>query len=363
MRGMEMVVDRDELSQRVAFERLMALVTTELVSTPTERLDATVESALARVASVMAADRAYVFIFSEDGARITCTHQWCSPGTTTGRLEVQDLPVERFPWAVPAIKRGRSLELRELADLPPESAAVAERLRALGIKSLLALPISVAGRVVGSIGLDWYTGPAWWDDDSVALMRVIGDLVAGSVTRQRAERELRASEARLRSFIANTTDAVWCYEHAEGVPTTLTIDEQFEMLLTARLVECNDAYARSHDSTREALLGRTMSELSRASRERLRRLLAELHAAGGEGRDFEVELVVPGQEPRVLSIYLRLLEESGRITRVWGSFRDITAARAVERERASLQLQLADVRRRLADAYSTRTVTAKRTGS
>ncbi len=358
-----MVVDRDELSQRVAFERLMAQVTTELVSTPTERLDGTVENALARVASLVAADRGYVFFFSDDGTRFTCSHQWCAPGVKSEKANFQDASVELFPWSIPLLKRGRDIEVRELDELPPESGDMAASLRAHGIKSLLTLPMTVAGRVVGAIGFDWCSGPAWWDADSIALMRIIGDLVASSVTRQRAERELRAGETRLRSFIANTTDAVWCYEHAEGVPTSLTIAEQFELLLRARLVECNDAYARSHGTTREALLGRTMSELSRSSRERLRRLLAELHAAGGEGRDFEVELVVPGQEPRVISVYLRLLEEAGRITRVWGSFRDITAARATERERASLQAQLADVRRRLADAYSTRTVTAKRTGS
>ncbi|MHC4914252.1 MAG: PAS domain S-box protein [Planctomycetota bacterium] len=80
--------------------------------------------------------------------------------------------------------------------------------------------------------------------------------------RKRAEEELRKSEIRYRSFVENTSDAVFCYEYDPPIQVDLPLEEQVRRLYGGVLAECNEACARSYGAgDREEVIGRKLTEL------------------------------------------------------------------------------------------------------
>jgi PAS domain S-box-containing protein len=99
-------------------------------------------------------------------------------------------------------------------------------------------------------------------DEEGSPLHTIG-MVQDITERRRAEEEIRQSEERYRSFVANSTEGIWRIESEKPIDTKLPLNEQMELIYQhAYLAECNDAMAKmyGYDSAAE-ILGTRMSNL------------------------------------------------------------------------------------------------------
>jgi PAS domain S-box-containing protein len=99
-------------------------------------------------------------------------------------------------------------------------------------------------------------------DEEGSPLHTIG-MVQDITERKRAEDEIRTSEVRYRSFVANSTEGIWRIESKQPIDTNLPLNEQIELIYQhAYLAECNDAMAKmyGYDSAAE-ILGTRLSNL------------------------------------------------------------------------------------------------------
>ena len=68
--------------------------------------------------------------------------------------------------------------------------------------------MSVAGQLVGELGVAMTAGERGWDDDAMAYLRIVADTVAHVLERDRLDAALRASEARFRILSETAADVV-----------------------------------------------------------------------------------------------------------------------------------------------------------
>jgi signal transduction histidine kinase len=173
-------------------------VSTALCAAPAERVDAAVSHALRTVRAEVGVDRVHVFLFTDDGDRLNGTHGDWAPEVVSVVDKFQETPIDVMPWAVARIKAGLACEILGPDELPPEAAKERALMNALGIKSLLTLPLTAGGKVIGGIGFDWVRRPGRWTESEARLLRLAGDSIAAALSRARSERELRIAEDRLR---------------------------------------------------------------------------------------------------------------------------------------------------------------------
>ena len=197
------------LRHRLEFERLIASLSTHFIKLPASDIDGGINKALCSIGKFTDADRSYVFLFRDDGRIVDNTHEWCAGGIVSQIDNLQDLPTNSFPWIMARHQRGEVTHLPRIADLPPEASIEKEEFEREGIQSFLAVPIVSSRGMIGFVGFDRVRNERAWNDDDIALLRIVGEMLASVIERKRGEKALRDSQEHLRQALQASNTGLW----------------------------------------------------------------------------------------------------------------------------------------------------------
>jgi PAS domain S-box-containing protein len=184
----------EQMEYRLRLEKLIAGLSQQFISATRQEPDTILDLSLARTGQFMEVDRSYLFQFSEDGNRMSNTHEWCAPGISSQIELLQDLRVDEFKWIVEELRKGRNINLFSLDQLPPEAAPEKHILELQEIKSLAIVPLIHTGVLKGFMGFDAVKRQVHWREEDFLLLRTVGDIIVGEIMRRRLERQLFTSQ-------------------------------------------------------------------------------------------------------------------------------------------------------------------------
>lgn len=206
----ELIRERGEaaLTRRIAFGRMVARISSELMPARADEVDGLVLSALAQIGRYADADRAFVFDITEDGRSVSNTHEWCAPGVSPQAHNLQGVGFEGSLFCQ-IIKRLEIVDFPDVSLLPECARQDRELLQSQGIQSTLAAPMVVNGRLLGFVGLDSVRCRRQWSGEEKTLMSLVGNALAGVIERKRVDESLRESEARYRSVVESVREVIF----------------------------------------------------------------------------------------------------------------------------------------------------------
>lgn len=185
----------DNLRERYEFEQLVSRLSTRFAAELD--LDALLDAALADLGHFTGVHRAHIFRFLDDGAIFDNTHEWCATGVVSQQANSRDLASADFPWWISNLRGGSLVRLADTADFPAEAEAEREICAAQDIRALLAMPFFAGGELVGCVGLEHLGEPRSWTDSQVRALRVMANLVATALERERTRGEVEELGRRL----------------------------------------------------------------------------------------------------------------------------------------------------------------------
>ncbi len=192
------------LEWELRFREIVSEISADVVKTsPNEpgSLDRTVNRALRHIGELFDVDRDYVFLFSSDRKTMDNTHEWCAPGIDPQADSLQEVPIDRYSWALSTLCEGEPLVIGDVETLPAEAAAEQRKFREQKVVSVLAVPLASAGEVIGFIGLHSVRRKVSWSPETVSRVKIIAEIVSAAIGHMRADRELRESESRYRELL------------------------------------------------------------------------------------------------------------------------------------------------------------------
>jgi diguanylate cyclase (GGDEF)-like protein/PAS domain S-box-containing protein len=143
------------------------------------------------------------------------------------------------------------------------------------------------------------------------------------------ERALEESEARYKAFIANSSEAIWCYDMIPPVDTTSNTEQQVvDIAQSARLSECNNVLVRMLGAEDiNEILGSGLVESGSQN------YLFDLHHFVEKHYQLiDHDIVREDRKGRRLCYQISCVGvvENGLLRRVWGTTKDITARKRYE---------------------------------
>jgi PAS domain S-box-containing protein len=88
----------DELYRQINAQELLLQISQYFSNINTFNIDAMINLTLKRIGEFDYNDRSYVFLFSDDGAHMSNTYEWCAEGIKSEMDKIQNKPTSSVPW-------------------------------------------------------------------------------------------------------------------------------------------------------------------------------------------------------------------------------------------------------------------------
>ncbi|EXJ11128.1 MULTISPECIES: bifunctional diguanylate cyclase/phosphodiesterase [Nitrincola] len=205
------------LSQRYKLERLISRISSKIVMSSDTNLDENIECCLRWLAEFTQSDRSYLFQIREE-VFADNTHEWCMPGITAQKSELQGLELREDLHFVRQMRAQQEVNYSDVPALPDAYQIEKEILMSQGILSLLTVPMVSNRSFVGFIGIDAVVTKRTWSQDEVYLLKLCGEMFTHALEHKRSAEIIKSSEARLRCIFEKIpTIAVQGYDHQRRV--------------------------------------------------------------------------------------------------------------------------------------------------
>lgn len=182
----------DSRDRVLGFERLATRILGSLVTADLAGDEYAIEHGLREIGQFLQVERVILWERAQPGDGFRQTHRWHAEPRSS-MLSMRFAAVE-LPWVSGRLIAGEIVEFQRVEVLPPLAAADIPMLRDIGIRSLLAVPIVVSGRVAGALSFANVAEERPWPAGLVPGMTLLAEVFASLHTRQSAERRQRAAE-------------------------------------------------------------------------------------------------------------------------------------------------------------------------
>ncbi|HWJ60994.1 MAG TPA: diguanylate cyclase [Acidimicrobiales bacterium] len=170
------------LAEQVAFEALVASISTRLIGCAPLLLDDAIDVGLGEIASFFGADTAFIDELAPDGSTLRVSHQWSRRRTVPTRARGQKVDVKGFGWLTARFERAGHVFVRGPGTIPRE--ATEQALVDADDKGVLWVRLGYGGELVGVLGLTWRTHEPPPSDEVLGLVRFAADAFLGALRRR-----------------------------------------------------------------------------------------------------------------------------------------------------------------------------------
>jgi PAS domain S-box-containing protein len=192
---------QQSLVNQIAFESMLADLSTTFINLPEEEIGATIENSFERIAEFLKIDRITLYEYSPATAEFTVTFSW-------HRHEIQPapsvIPANKLPWLTERLLHGEVVSIYGPESLPDESSAEREHVRSLAAVSVAVVPLKAGEHFFGAISFTSMRRRVLWTESLVGQLKLLAEIFSNALMRKRAQ------EVRFRhtAIVESSDDAI-----------------------------------------------------------------------------------------------------------------------------------------------------------
>jgi PAS domain S-box-containing protein len=313
--------EQEELHHLLELQALVAAVSTRFINVIFEDSEAEIVSSLGTIAGFLGAEMAALNMLGTTEGFLKSRYYWFLPDVEKIEpAEVDGDNFSQFTWTFELLKKGQCMLVLSEESLPEEAEMERQVYRAVGMQSVFHIPIFKDRNLSGIISFFTFTKPLFLDEDTICLMKLLGEIFANLYSREEAEKALAESERRYK-------------EMAELLPLTI-----YEMTTEGILTFVNrkgcELFGYKPEEFSQGIS--CLDMLAPIEREKGARTLSSQESITGSPHFYELLKKNGSRFPG--HIYSTVVARNGRTEGVRGVIVDLTEQKAAEEKiRASLQ--------------------------
>ncbi len=200
---------REELQYRLNFEELITTLSTHFINLAPDEIDYGIKVALEWIGNFSGVDHSYVFLLNESGTYISNNYEWYAAGITPEMNRKIEIPVTVLDEWEEQIHQLETIYIPSIAKMPNDKWMTKKYLRSQSIKSLIVVPMSYCGNLLGFLGFDSVQEEKIWSENIIALLRIMGEMFINALERKRFEKALGENEKKYRHLVETSQDLIW----------------------------------------------------------------------------------------------------------------------------------------------------------
>lgn len=253
-----------KIFRQVELQNILIEISSTYINFDINHIDGTINSALEKLAHFVDADRAYIFDYNFHEGTTSNTHEWCALGIEPELDNLQGISLEYLQdWLEKHIK-GLPLVVPEVALLPiAENGETNLRsiLEPQGIQSLITIPFSDLGELIGFLGFDSVRIKRDFADEEIKLLTLFGQMLINVRQKQKAQKQLQIQEEKYRNIIANMNIG---FLEVDGEDVIQSANQSFSSMTGFSLNELVgqkgiDMFFGNNDDSKKSMLERNSS--------------------------------------------------------------------------------------------------------
>ena len=216
----------DPLDEHLRFERMISEFAARFVNIASDHVDGEIEHALKQILDFFQVDRCGLLRISPDRKGVHVTHAAYAEGIEQVSGDINF--VELFPWChEKLVIQGQPVCFARIEELPEKAEQDRANHLAMGVRSLLDIPLFFEGSVSSIIVITTLRRHCSWPEEYIPQLRLLGEIFINALERRNADRVLRESKARL----SLATDAAgvmpWHLDMGSGQIWTTGMTKEF----------------------------------------------------------------------------------------------------------------------------------------
>lgn len=187
----------DEVHEALAFDKLISLISTELINVQEHQLDIHINDAIAAVGEFCQADRAYLFQFNDELTEMTNTHEWVRQGVTAHKDELQNIPQHALPYFYKTMQETFIFNVCDVAKLPAEAKAEQAEFIREHIQSVLCCATRAGDKLIGFVGCDMIGRTRNWTSNDLRRLKLVGEMITNTLQNVAYRQSLQSMQQQL----------------------------------------------------------------------------------------------------------------------------------------------------------------------
>jgi formate hydrogenlyase transcriptional activator len=182
------------LQSQLNFEKLMSHLSAMFVNVPKADVDGKIKEALEAISECMDFDRTCLAKVDSLGCKLVIAFSWSRSGTP----EWTDLPPEQlFPWLVRRVLTKGVVPIPSPEELPAEASIDRNTMLRIGERSVLGIPLCMAGQNIGAITFATFRKQQNWPTDLVSRLQQVADIFSNVMVRKKADEDLQLAYSKI----------------------------------------------------------------------------------------------------------------------------------------------------------------------
>ncbi len=204
----EQKLAEEALRQKIRFENFLTSLSTSFIHLRYNEIESGMKKTVQKIGEYAQVDESFLYLFQKNGksekTELNLFYRW-----QKNVDKIHDFSYLDLSWIKHKLRKHELVIVNSVTDLPVRAKIDRKLMRSAGIKSLVVVPLLFKKKLIGLLGFNSINKKITWTEQTISMLKIVGDLLILAFERKITEELLRQSEMQYRNLFEKSSDVVF----------------------------------------------------------------------------------------------------------------------------------------------------------